>query len=392
MASMRADALATLGRRNLAQVPPAGAREAGAESEGPQAPERSETELFCPCPHCYTNLARTLAATPASPGESAPVRLRHALDVFARPEVLARLVERRKEPLTDLRMVAYYGCKLLRPDPEVRRLRSAETGKRGHSPFPGEGAAPGAPLSGSSRMSSFPAGAELTAEAALSPDPDTELPELPPAWRSVQEEKPLEQVIEACGATVASFPAGGDCCGAALGVAQPEVADELLGRIFQAALAAGAEAIVVACPLCHLNLDLRQYQVSQRLGRSVDIPVFFVTELMAVALGMEESEDWLERHVTSPLPTFMRWIEAQEEREYRGEGPAGSFGTRGEVADCSEVGPPPQAPAGQRRRSLPPAEKESPPAAAGSDGAKAGIAAPGVTSAEKQADGGAQAG
>jgi hypothetical protein len=241
-------------------------------------------------------------------------------------------------------------------------------------------------------MSSFPAGAELTAEAALSPDPDTELPELPPAWRSVQEEKPLEQVIEACGATVASFPAGGDCCGAALGVAQPEVADELLGRIFQAALAAGAEAIVVACPLCHLNLDLRQYQVSQRLGRSVDIPVFFVTELMAVALGMEESEDWLERHVTSPLPTFMRWIEAQEEREYRGEGPAGSFGTRGEVADCSEVGPPPQAPAGQRRRSLPPAEKESPPAAAGSDGAKAGIAAPGVTSAEKQADGGAQAG
>jgi heterodisulfide reductase subunit B len=303
VASLKADALAALGRRNLAQVP----------AETP--------ELLCPCPHCYTNLARALlsagtqparpgtrAADPASPGEGPTVELRHILDVFAREEVLARLVERRKEPLTDLRMVAYYGCKLLRPDPEVRSLRRAEaeaavSAEAGLSPQPGAGIGPRPGETGRSTS-------ELSAE------PGTPLSG---GGLSAAAGRPLERVIEACGATVAEWPAGGDCCGSALGVAEPEVADELLGCIFQAALAAGAEAIVVACPLCHLNLDLRQYQVSQRLGRGVDIPVFFLTELMAVALGMEESEDWLERHVTSHLPMSLRWIEAQEEREYWGE-------------------------------------------------------------------------
>lgn len=254
VASLKADALGALGRRILEQVP----------ADAP--------ELLCPCPHCYTNLARARQ----SAGEKSAAELRDVLDVFGREEVLARLIERREEPLTDLRMVAYYGCKLFRPDPEALSLRRLEAGTQ--------------------------------VQAAGAPTP-----------RGEAGAKPLERIIEACGATVVEWPRAGDCCGSALGVAEPEVADELLGRIFQAALACEADAIVVACPLCHLNLDLRQYQVSQRLGRSVDIPIFYVSELMAVALGMDESEGWLERHVTSPLPMFMRWIEAQEEREYWGE-------------------------------------------------------------------------
>ncbi len=251
-------ALEALGRRNLKQVP----------ADAP--------ELLCPCPHCYTSFARTLAsAGEADPGPSA-LRLRSILDVFAGEEVLAGLLSKRVEPLTDLRMVGYYGCKLSRPDPEVvsHRRQGGPSGAAGES-----------------------AGA-------------------------------LERVIEACGATPVEWSAGGDCCGSALGVARVEVAEELLGRIYQSALDAEAEAIVTVCPLCHLNLDLRQYQVSQRLGRGVDIPVFFLTELMAVALGVEESEDWLERHVTSALPMFMRFIEAEEGREYWGE-----EGPPGEAAD-----------------------------------------------------------
>jgi heterodisulfide reductase subunit B len=340
VASLRADALGALGRRILEQVP----------ADAP--------ELLCPCPHCYTNLARAhrlVDAEPAQPGaqparpgtrtaglasagEGATVQLLDVLDVFAREEVLAGLIERRTEPLTDLRVVAYYGCKLIRPDPEVRRLRGAESG-----------AADSAQAASSPRPFAGPPAAGLSAEAG----------------------RPLERVIQACGATVAEWSAAGDCCGSALGVAEPEVADELLGRIFQAALVAGAEAIVVACPLCHLNLDLRQYQVSQRLGRGVDIPIFFVTELMAVALGMEESEGWLERHVTSPLPTFMRWIEAQEEREYWGE---------------------------EGRPSGPPGSEEGPPGEEGSTAAsgtsaegeaEAATAAPGARSAATEAAGGA---
>ena len=261
-ATLSEDAQEALGRRNLERV------------------RNVAPELLCPCPHCYTSFARTLAAAGEAGAESPVVRLRSILDVFASEEVLARLLSRRVEPLTDLPMVGYYGCKLLRPDPEAIRL--------GSTPSPDDGGSGGGPI---------------------------------------------ERVIEACGAKPVEWSAGGDCCGSALGVARVEVAEELLGRIYQAALDAGAEAIVTVCPLCHLNLDLHQYQVSQRLGRSVDIPVFFLTELMAVALGVEESEDWLERHVTSPLPMFMRFIEAEEERQYWGPG-----GPPGESVD--EKAPP----------------------------------------------------
>ena len=246
--SVSADGFAALCRRDLGRMP-----------EG-------VTELFCACPHCYGNFARALVHGEDA-GAYEPVVLRNVLDVFADDEVLARLVEKRVEPLTGLEVLAYYGCKLTRPEPEVGRLAEAGRARRD------SGADSGA----------------------------------------------LERVVEACGAKPVEWSAGGDCCGAALGVARADVAVELMGRIFQAAIEVGAEAIVVACPLCHLNLDLHQHQVSQRLGRGVDIPVFFVTELMAVALGIEESEDWLERHLTSPLGMFMRFIEAQEEREYWGE-------------------------------------------------------------------------
>lgn len=251
-ASLSERAWASLCERNLRQVP----------AEAP--------ELLCPCPHCYTSFARTLASAPEG-SEFSAVRLRSVLDVFASEAMLSRLCEKRVEPLTDLAMVAYYGCKLARPDPEVEVVAGA--------------------------MGSGEAGAA----------------------------GPLERIIEACGARPLEWSAAEECCGAALGVARAEAAEELLGRIYRSALEAEAEAIVVVCPLCHLNLDLQQYQVSQRLRRGVDIPVFFVTELMAAALGIEECEDWLERHVTSPLSMFIRFFEAQDEREYWGQegGPPG---------------------------------------------------------------------
>ena len=249
-ASLSQGALEALGRRNLSRVP------------------EDAPELLCPCPHCYTSFARALSSVAEDAPGQWSVRLRSILDVFADEEVLALLTERRVEPLTDLAMVGYYGCKLTRPDPEAAGLAAVS-----------------------------PSGASSPAEGP----------------------GPIERIIEACGATPVAWSAASDCCGSVLGVADVEVAEELLGGIYQAVLEAEAEAIVVACPLCHLNLDSRQHQVSQRLGRGVDVPVFFVTELMAVALGMEESEAWLDRHVTSPLAMFIKFVEAEQEREYWGE-------------------------------------------------------------------------
>jgi heterodisulfide reductase subunit B len=52
----------------------------------------------------------------------------------------------------------------------------------------------------------------------------------------------------------------------------------------------GAECMVVACPLCQSNLDMRQAQVNKRYGTDYDLPVLYFTQLIGLALGLEAKE------------------------------------------------------------------------------------------------------
>jgi heterodisulfide reductase subunit B len=65
---------------------------------------------------------------------------------------------------------------------------------------------------------------------------------------------------------------------------------------------AGAECIITACPMCHANLDLQQQEISKRLGREFQIPIFYFTELMAIAFGVPKAEDCLKKHFIDAIP------------------------------------------------------------------------------------------
>ncbi len=61
----------------------------------------------------------------------------------------------------------------------------------------------------------------------------------------------------------------------------------------------GADCISVACPLCHANLDLRQGDVEKKFGIECDIPVFYFTQLLGLAFGLEEKELGIGRALVS---------------------------------------------------------------------------------------------
>jgi heterodisulfide reductase subunit B len=82
---------------------------------------------------------------------------------------------------------------------------------------------------------------------------------------------------------------------------RPELVVELTKRILRNAQAAGAEALAVACPLCHHNLDARQEQASLAAG-TAPMPVFFFTQLMALAFGLDEPAIGLHRLMVNPRP------------------------------------------------------------------------------------------
>lgn len=111
----------------------------------------------------------------------------------------------------------------------------------------------------------------------------------------------MEHLIEALGGEPVSWSYKTECCGAGHAVVRPELVVELTKRILRNAQAAGAEALAVACPLCQHNLDARQEQAA-RAAETAPMPVFFFTQLMAVAFGLDDHVIGLRRLMVDPRP------------------------------------------------------------------------------------------
>jgi len=95
----------------------------------------------------------------------------------------------------------------------------------------------------------------------------------------------MDRIMEALGATPTEFDFKTECCGASFSISDTEVVLSLSGNILEMAQESGAHAIVVACPLCQSNLDMRQPDIDKLAGKKYHIPVLYLTQLMALAFG-----------------------------------------------------------------------------------------------------------
>jgi succinate dehydrogenase / fumarate reductase cytochrome b subunit len=114
----------------------------------------------------------------------------------------------------------------------------------------------------------------------------------------------LEAIIQACGGEAVDYPAKVKCCGFPIIQAREELALGELIQPIQQAMEAGADAMVTPCPLCHLSLDAWQQKLQAQTGRSFDMPIFHLSQLIGVAAGLEESELRFKRHVVSMQPVL----------------------------------------------------------------------------------------
>lgn len=167
--------------------------------------------------------------------------LAEAIFKHVEPDQLSQKVEK---PLEGLKVVCYYGCLLTRP-PEVTE--------------------------------------------AAHPENPTDMDEL----------------MTAMGAESIDWSYKTACCGASHSAVRPDIVVDLSGKIVNHARDAGADAVVVACPLCHLNLDARQMQME------VDepMPILYFTQLMALALGLPEKTAMLKKNLVDPRPILEPFIE-----------------------------------------------------------------------------------
>lgn len=221
-----------------------------------QAENLDVQALITPCPSCLTNLktavhrmadrdfrqrVNRLLDRPVR--RNLPVKsvLQALVEDVAGPEELAsRLPDR---PLAGLKLAAYYGCIMNRP-PELMQFDDHEH---------------------------------------------------PTA---------MDQLMKALGAETVPFPLKVECCGASFGVARKDITSRLSGRLLEAAADLGAHAMVTACPLCQMNLDLRQGQAAAAMGRKFHMPIFYYTQLIAVALRLPLEAAGLSKLCVSPEIAF----------------------------------------------------------------------------------------
>lgn len=104
----------------------------------------------------------------------------------------------------------------------------------------------------------------------------------------------FEECMEALGAEIVKFPKAIECCGSYQVLGNPEAALKVSNDIITDATAHGAEAMALTCPLCDYNLGHRQEEMLKKYEGTKALPMFYFTQLMAVALGVDPIHYYLD--------------------------------------------------------------------------------------------------
>jgi heterodisulfide reductase subunit B len=105
----------------------------------------------------------------------------------------------------------------------------------------------------------------------------------------------MDMVLAALGVEVHPNPLKAACCGGTLSTTKREVGLKLVSDLFRAV--EGADCIVTVCPLCQMNLESYQGQISKLLGQPLHMPVLYLTQLLGLAFGLSEKQLGLEHNI-----------------------------------------------------------------------------------------------
>jgi heterodisulfide reductase subunit B len=113
----------------------------------------------------------------------------------------------------------------------------------------------------------------------------------------------MENILVALGAEPIITGLSYRCCGSFLAATDPDVVTPLVNEIIESAVASKANCLVTACAMCQLNLEIRSTNKTR-------LPVLHFSEVLALALGAEDYENWFVRHIVDPRPLVEKLVKA----------------------------------------------------------------------------------
>jgi len=222
--------------------------------------EKTGLDLVTPCSACYTTLNRAnsqISQYPELRGKvneclasvgleyKGTVTVRHLFEVIYNDIGLKVIETKVVNPLSRLKVAAYYGCQLVRPEPGFDNVHNPQS---------------------------------------------------------------LDEFIVSLRAESTSFPLKDRCCGSSLVIPEVDIALGLINKLLDSAASGGAECIVTVCPLCQTNLDAYQALAKGKFGAKYSLPVLFFTQLLGLALGVEPKALALDKNIISAERILTRFI------------------------------------------------------------------------------------
>lgn len=107
----------------------------------------------------------------------------------------------------------------------------------------------------------------------------------------------MDQLVTSMGGESLEWPHKVECCGGGLSLTRTDVVVSLSESIVGMAQASGADCIAVACPMCQINLDIRQSDMKEK---KYNMPIIYITQLLGLCLGISQTELGMNKLMVSP--------------------------------------------------------------------------------------------
>ena len=112
----------------------------------------------------------------------------------------------------------------------------------------------------------------------------------------------MDKLINLMGGEMIDWPHKVECCGGGFALSRTDIVVELSNSILGMAEASGAQCMAVACPMCQINLDMRQSDIHKTKGKDYNLPVVYITQLLGLCLGIPPKKLGMDKCVVSPVP------------------------------------------------------------------------------------------
>lgn len=119
-------------------------------------------------------------------------------------------------------------------------------------------------------------------------------------WDDPFEPTTIDEIIKAIGADSIDYELKMECCGNPLDKSDKEISLQMIDNKFNSIQKAGANCISLVCPACFQQFDFNQRELSKEKENGYNFPVFYLSELVALAFGFKPEDLGLSFHRVRP--------------------------------------------------------------------------------------------